>query len=673
MAQTQLPQAPQVLTGSRLGSVKTRPDSNGLVEFESANKIPRRCSAGGAGELRQRAPGSFKTKCWECHYGRFASRRNSRRRCREVYCHVGPDWASSATLTAGSRPHPEQCPTSAAAGDGGAPCAANAGGHPSPAEKGADTAPTAVSGPKQRTLCWVCNRARLHASWRHCREVLRHTAPDLKTWIAVRRRRGADAADDGCGRAERTVAGRTAEAEPCPGPSLSGPHGLGAEEPRQVVQVQQTTSRHCRPAVVVASAARGQEGTDVLGPVSSPASARKRCRPTPRKAWLFKLRAVPCRRAAAAAEAAALASAALASASLDYNVSYSCSLGAEDEEHNNSDYLPGSNEQFKSESASKDEPRGVCVGDACEQLLSLTGSGPGSFKTKCWECHFGRFARHKNSRGRCREVYGHVGPDWASQAARTRPLPEELPPSAADGDGEAPCASNAIGCPSPAERADKTTPTVVSRPRQRTLCWKCSKAHSHKGWRHCRQILWHTAPDIKTWIAAHRRRGADAAAAADGCCCMAKMTAEAEPCTQAGPSRSSPDCLGAEEPSQVVQLQQTTSRHCSLRSASFPSLCVLSLHIITSRSRPARRPAKPPGGVQPCPAEAVVAGRAMAVVSMWGQDKATTRPGCSPASKRSSLSSDAGVWLAGVPGGSADAFAAVLATAKSPVRRCVVG
>ncbi len=228
------------------------------------------------------------------------------------------------------------------------------------------------------------------------------------------------------------------------------------------------------------------------------------------------------------------------------------SSGSEVEDSYDLDYLPGSNELVELESASKVSRRWP-AGDADElhQCVSAL-DGQGSFEIKCWECHFGRFALHKNSRSRFCEVYGHVRPDWASLAAAgSRPQPEHGPPSAAAGDGEVLRDSCA---PALAKGGADTAPTVVSW--SCTLCWKCSEARSHKGWRHCRQVLLHTAPDIKTWIAAQRRQGADAADGGGG---TANVTAEAETCP--GPNSSSPDCLGAEEPSQVVQLQQTTGRH----------------------------------------------------------------------------------------------------------------
>jgi hypothetical protein len=261
----------------------------------------------------------------------------------------------------------------------------------------------------------------------------------------------------------------------------------------------------------------------------------------PSIAWPASPKAVPGRRAAAATAAA------LVAAALDSTVRDGGSSGSEVEDHNDSDYLPrccSSKSEVEDHDDSHYRPGSTRLVELTSRELTRSlgiadklhprapaGGGPGIFRTICWECHFGCFAMQKNSRSRCREVYGHVGPDWASLAAGSRPGPEQPPPSAAAGDCGALCATsvNASCDPASAEVGVDSTHTAGSEPTQRTRCWKCSKAHSHKGWRHCRKVLRHTGPDIKTWHAGRRRRGAGSAAVADSGGCVTELTAEAEP------------------------------------------------------------------------------------------------------------------------------------------------
>jgi hypothetical protein len=143
----------------------------------------------------------------------------------------------------------------------------------------------------------------------------------------------------------------------------------------------------------------------------SSATAAAAASPVLITAGLASLQTVPCRRAAAAA-AAALA------AVLDPTVRDCGSSGSEIEDHDDSEYLPGSKGLVASASR---EPRRVSSAGDSEQRLhdpQAVGVGPGSFRMKCWECQSGCFAMQKNSRRRCREVYGHDGPDWASPEAR---------------------------------------------------------------------------------------------------------------------------------------------------------------------------------------------------------------------------------------------------------------
>jgi hypothetical protein len=250
-------------------------------------------------------------------------------------------------------------------------------------------------------------------------------------------------------------------------------------------------------------------------------------------AWPVSQKAVPGRRAAAAAARAAVA---LDSTVLDGGSSGSevedhndfdylpCTSGSEVEYHAESDWLPGSTRLV--ESTSSEPTRSLVVADKLHHCAPAS-EGAGIFRTICWECRFGCFAMRKNSRHRCREVYCHVGPDWASQAAKSRPLPEQPPPSEAASDFGAQCATAAdvAGNPAPALGCVDSAPKAGKEPTQRTRCWKCSMARSHKGWRHCREVLRHTGPDIKTWRTSWSRRGAGS----ERRVCAAKATAGVEP------------------------------------------------------------------------------------------------------------------------------------------------
>jgi hypothetical protein len=213
-------------------------------------------------------------------------------------------------------------------------------------------------------------------------------------------------------------------------------------------------------------------------------------------------------------------------------------------------------------SAQPTPPARACL---CAQPLRARvggSSGPVDFRTACLECRFfpGRINWHRQ----CREVLRLT---WPDHAPSTQSPPEQPPPSAAACDGGAPCAAtaNTTGRPSlaPVEGGAGVAPAAGEGLGSRTRCWKCSEAHSHRGWRHCREVLKHTEPDTKARraarLAARMGRGADTVAG--GGCGTAEVTAVVEPATSRGATELGPWVQVFVQQAQVPPAQLATHRH----------------------------------------------------------------------------------------------------------------
>jgi hypothetical protein len=159
-------------------------------------------------------------------------------------------------------------------------------------------------------------------------------------------------------------------------------------------------------------------------------------------------------------------------------------------------------------------------------------AGPRELK-RCWECNTARL--HIGWR-QCREVLGHTAPDAKAWLALRR-----------EGHTNATAAAAAVA-------AASETAAVGLRPQAR--CWECSEgrfASACNGWRWCREVLGHTAPDARPFFSSLRDGGADAAEAAAVAAASAYATAAA--------GRGSPGHGTADSELRRVQAQPATPRH----------------------------------------------------------------------------------------------------------------
>jgi hypothetical protein len=198
---------------------------------------------------------------------------------------------------------------------------------------------------------------------------------------------------------------------------------------------------------------------------------------------------------------------------------------------------------------------------AAEGPLAPVKGGPGAFETgnepqtRYWKCSTGPgWSYDSNSGARLsRNFPQHTGPDAAS----------ELFLGARGGGG----ADAAVArCPPSGHCLLPPSGRKAQNPgqrRRRLQCWECSEgrfASACNGWRWCRKVLRHTAPDARPFFSSLRDGGADAAEAA-----AAAVSADATAAAGRGHGT-------ADSELRRVQAQPATPRHEPVSSRAEPPL-----------------------------------------------------------------------------------------------------